>query len=104
MVNAVAAGDMAKVNNSDKPNNMATMSSTMDDPKPVIDPKSAVSDKIKNIKNAQHSSSESDTPDGTNDNGTTIDTTKDGNRTVASGAGTYTFTPDGKLIKYESPR
>ena len=37
MVNAVAAGDMAKVNTpSDNPNNMATMSSTMDDPKPVI--------------------------------------------------------------------
>ena len=74
---------------------MATMSSTMDDPKPVIlIPKSAVPDKIKILKmpTAPEAPS-SDTPDGTNDNGTTIDTTKDGNRTVASGAGTYTFTP-----------
>jgi len=46
----------------------------------------------------------SNTPDGTNDDGTTIKTTKDGNRTVASGAGTYTFTPDGKLIKYDTPK
>ena len=107
MVNAVAAGDMAKVNTPlDKLNNMATMSSTMDDPNQGNpDPKSAVPDKIKILKipTAPEAPS-SDTPDGTNDNGTTIDTTKDGNRTVASGAGTYTFTPDGKLIKYESPK
>ena len=46
----------------------------------------------------------SNTPDGTSDNGTSIKTTKDGNRTVSSGAGTYTFSPDGKLLKYDTPK
>jgi roadblock/LC7 domain-containing protein len=46
----------------------------------------------------------SKTPDGTADNGTSTQTTKDGNRTVSSGAGTYTFSPDGKLLKYETPK
>jgi hypothetical protein len=45
-----------------------------------------------------------DTKDGTADNGVSTQTDKDGNRTVSSGAGTYTFTPDGKLIKYETPK
>ena len=107
MVNAVAAGDMGKVDvQMDKLNNMASISSTMDDPnKGDPDPKNAVPDKIKILKMpTAPDAPSSDTPDGTNDKGVSIDTTKDGNRTVASGAGTYTFTPDGKLIKYESPK
>ena len=43
-------------------------------------------------------------PDGTDDNGTTINTTSKGNRSVKSGAGTYIFTPKGKLILYMSPK
>ena len=107
MVNAVAAGDMGKVDvQMDKLNNMASISSTMDDPnKGDPDVKNAVPDKIKILKMpTAPDAPSSDTPDGTNDKGVSIDTTKDGNRTVASGAGTYTFTPDGKLIKYESPK
>ena len=43
-------------------------------------------------------------PDRTEDNGTSIKTTKKGNRSVSSGAGTYIFTPKGKLILYMTPR
>ena len=41
-------------------------------------------------------------PDKTLENGTTISTDKNGNRTVSSGAGKYTF-KDGKLITYVTP-
>ena len=43
-------------------------------------------------------------PDGTDENGTRIGTTPKGNRTVKSGAGTYIFTPKGKLMLYMSPK
>jgi len=43
-------------------------------------------------------------PDGTDENGTQIGTTPKGNRTVKSGAGTYIFTPKGKLMLYMSPK
>ena len=43
-------------------------------------------------------------PDGTDDNGTQIGTTPKGNRSVKSGAGTYIFTPKGKLMLYMTPK
>ena len=43
-------------------------------------------------------------PDGTDENGTQISTTPKGNRSVASGAGTYIFTPKGKLMLYMTPK
>ena len=43
-------------------------------------------------------------PDGTGDDGTRIGTTPKGNRSVSSGAGTYIFTPKGKLILYMTPK
>lgn len=43
-------------------------------------------------------------PDGTGEDGTRIGTTPKGNRSVASGAGTYIFTPKGELIVYMSPK
>lgn len=43
-------------------------------------------------------------PDVTDNNGTKISTTPKGNRSVSSGAGTYIFTPKGKLILYMSPK
>jgi len=43
-------------------------------------------------------------PDGTDENGTRIGTTPKGNRSVASGAGTYIFTPKGKLMLYMTPK
>jgi hypothetical protein len=43
-------------------------------------------------------------PDGTGDDGTRIGTTPKGNRSVASGAGTYIFTPKGKLMLYMTPK
>jgi hypothetical protein len=109
MVNAVAAGDMQKVNTPlDKLNNMATMSATMDaDPNKDTDNKlkAGVPDKVKILKMPNPPDApNSKTPDGTADNGTSTQTTKDGNRTVSSGAGTYTFSPDGKLLKYETPK
>ena len=45
-----------------------------------------------------------DTPDGTQDDGIRINTTKKGNRSVSSGAGTYIFTPKGKLMLYMTPK
>ena len=43
-------------------------------------------------------------PDGTDENGTRIGTTPKGNRSVKSGAGTYIFTPQGKLMLYMTPK
>jgi len=43
-------------------------------------------------------------PDGTDENGTRIGTTPKGNRSVKSGAGTYIFTPKGKLMLYMTPK
>ena len=43
-------------------------------------------------------------PDGTGEDGTRIGTTPKGNRSVASGAGTYIFTPQGKLMLYMTPK
>ena len=43
-------------------------------------------------------------PDGTGDDGTRIGTTPKGNRSVKSGAGTYIFTPQGKLMLYMTPK
>ena len=43
-------------------------------------------------------------PDGKGEDGTRIGTTPKGNRSVASGAGTYIFTPKGKLILYMTPK
>ena len=43
-------------------------------------------------------------PDGTGEDGTRIGTTPKGNRSVASGAGTYIFTPKGKLMLYMTPK
>ena len=105
MANAVAAGDMQKVNTPlDKLNNMATMSTTMDTGTDV-GPGHTMPDNIKVLKMpTPPEAPNSNTPDGTSDNGTSIKTTKDGNRTVSSGAGTYTFSPDGKLLKYETPK
>jgi hypothetical protein len=45
-----------------------------------------------------------DTPDGTNDDGVRIKTTAKGNRSVSSGAGTYIFSPQGKLMLYMTPK
>jgi hypothetical protein len=45
-----------------------------------------------------------DTPDGTDENGTRINTTPKGNRSVKNGGGTYIFTPQGKLMLYMSPK
>ena len=44
------------------------------------------------------------TPDGKDQNGTSTATTKKGNRSVASGAGTYIFTPKGQLMLYMTPK
>lgn len=44
-----------------------------------------------------------DTPDGKQENGIRIATTKKGNRSVSGGAGTYIFTPKGKLMLYMTP-
>ena len=106
MVNAVAAGDMAKVNTPlDKLNNMATMSTTMDTGNADVGPGHTMPDNIKVLKMpTPPEAPNSNTPDGTADDGTSTKTTKDGNRTVSSGAGTYTFSPDGKLLKYETPK
>jgi len=105
MVNAVAAGDMQKVDTPlDKLNNMATMSATMDTGTEV-GPGHTMPDKIKVLKMpTPPTAPSSDTPDGTSDNGVSTQTDKNGNRTVSSGAGTYTFTADGKLVKYETPK
>lgn len=43
-------------------------------------------------------------PDGKDENGVTIGTTPKGNRSVKSGAGTYIFTPKGKLMLYMTPK
>ena len=43
-------------------------------------------------------------PDGTGEDGTRIGTTPKGNRSVASGAGTYIFTPKGELMLYMTPK
>jgi len=43
-------------------------------------------------------------PDGTGEDGTRIGTTPKGNRSVSSGAGTYIFTPKGKLMLYMTPK
>ena len=43
-------------------------------------------------------------PDGTDENGTQTGTTPKGNRSVKSGAGTYIFTPKGKLMLYMTPK
>ena len=106
MVNAVAAGDMGKVDvQMDKLNNMATMSSTMDPGTADVGPGHTMPDKIKVLKMpTPPPAPDADTPDGTADNGTSTQTDKNGNRTVSSGAGTYTFSPDGKLLKYETPK
>ena len=106
MVNAVAAGDMAKVNTPlDKLNNMTTMSTTMDPGTADVGPGHTMPDNIKVLKMpTPPPAPDADTPDGTADNGTSTQTDKNGNRTVSSGAGTYTFSPDGKLLKYETPK
>lgn len=44
------------------------------------------------------------TPDGVDDNGVEIKTTAKGNRSVSSGAGTYIFSPQGKLMLYMTPK
>lgn len=44
------------------------------------------------------------TPDGVDDNGVQIKTTAKGNRSVASGQGTYIFSPQGKLMLYMTPK
>ena len=43
-------------------------------------------------------------PDGTGEDGTRIGTTAKGNRSVSNGAGTYIFTPKGKLMLYMTPK
>jgi len=43
-------------------------------------------------------------PDGKDENGTRIGTTPKGNRSVSNGAGTYIFTPKGKLMLYMTPK
>lgn len=43
-------------------------------------------------------------PDGTGEDGTRIGTTPKGNRSVKNGAGTYIFTPTGKLMLYMTPK
>ena len=105
MVNAVAAGDMQKVDTPlDKLNNMATMSATMDTDND-IGPGQMAPKNIDVIKMPTPPPAPgADTPDGTNDNGVSTQTDKNGNRTVSSGAGTYTFSGDGNLLKYETPK
>ena len=105
MVNAVAAGDMQKVDTPlDKLNNMATMSATMDTGND-IGPGQMAPKNIDVIKMPTPPPAPgADTPDGTNDNGVSTQTDKNGNRTVSSGAGTYTFSGDGNLLKYETPK
>ena len=105
MFNAVAAGDMQKVNTPlDKLNNMATMSATMDTGNDIV-PGHAMPDNIDVIKMPTPPPAPgADTPDGTNDNGVNTQTDKNGNRTVSSGAGTYTFSSSGDLLKYETPK
>ena len=105
MVNAVAAGDMQKVDTPlDKLNNMTTMSATMDTGND-IGPGQMAPKNIDVIKMPTPPPAPgADTPDGTNDNGVSTQTDKNGNRTVSSGAGTYTFSGDGNLLKYETPK
>ena len=105
IVGAVQAGDMAKVDTPlDKLNSMTTMSATMD-PGNDIGPGHAMPDNIKVLKMPTPPPAPSaDTPDGTNDNGVSTQTDKNGNRTVSSGAGTYTFSSSGDLLKYETPK
>ena len=43
-------------------------------------------------------------PDGADENGTNVQTTKKGNRSVSNGAGTYIFTPKGQLMLYMTPK
>ena len=102
---AVQAGDMAKVDTPlDKLNSMTTMSATMD-PGNDIGPGHAMPDNIKVLKMPTPPPAPgADTPDGTNDNGVSTQTDKNGNRTVSSGAGTYTFSSSGDLLKYETPK
>lgn len=105
MAGAVQAGDMAKVDTPlDKLNSMTTMSATMD-PGNDIGPGHAMPDNIDVIKMPTPPPAPgADTPDGTNDNGVNTQTDKNGNRTVSSGAGTYTFSSSGDLLKYETPK
>ena len=105
IVGAVQAGDMAKVDTPlDKLNSMTTMSATMD-PGNDIGPGHAMPDNIKVLKMPTPPPAPgADTPDGTNDNGVSTQTDKNGNRTVSSGAGTYTFSSSGDLLKYETPK
>lgn len=102
---AVQAGDMAKVDTPlDKLNNMTTMSATMDTGND-IGPGQMAPKNIDVIKMPTPPPAPgSDTPDGTNNNGVSTQTDKNGNRTVSSGAGTYTFSGDGNLLKYETPK
>ena len=69
----------------------------------TVEPGNALPKKIKVIKMPNPPKAPSG-PDRTEDNGTSIKTTKKGNRSVSSGAGTYIFTPKGKLILYMTPR
>ena len=105
MVGAVQAGDMAKVDTPlDKLNNMTTMSATMD-PGNDVGPGQMAPKNIDVIKMPTPPPAPgADTPDGANDNGVSTQTDKNGNRTVASGAGTYTFSSGGDLLKYETPK
>ena len=103
---AVQAGDMAKVDTPlDKLNNMTTMSATMD---PGTDAPLGSVSLPKNIDVIKMPTPPpapgADTPDGANDNGVNTQTDKNGNRTVSSGAGTYTFSSGGDLLKYETPK
>ena len=104
---AVQAGDMAKVDTPlDKLNNMTTMSATMD---PGTDANTLGGTSMpKNIDVIKMPTPPpapgADTPDGANDNGVNTQTDKNGNRTVSSGAGTYTFSSGGDLLKYETPK
>jgi hypothetical protein len=86
MVNAVAAGDMQKINTPlDKLNNMATMSTTMDTGTDV-GPGHTMPDNIDPIKMTN-------VPDAPNGGGK-----------ISNGGGTYTFGADGKLQKWETPK
>ena len=104
---AVQAGDMAKIDTPlDKLNSMTTMSATMD---PGTDANTLGGTSMpKNIDVIKMPTPPpapgADTPDGANDNGFNTQTDKNGNRTVSSGAGTYTFSSGGDLLKYETPK
>lgn len=69
----------------------------------VVKPKQTLPKQIKVIKMPTPPQAPTG-PDGTDENGTRIGTTPKGNRSVSSGAGTYIFTPKGKLMLYMTPK